>query len=334
MESTEAKCYIFHDDDLSRMDDEIVAALKEEFEYTLGKDFLFEFYMHEDEFYDVLSIIDAHNAPALIQVGLRDKSAVRDFLLRHDLHHLIHNNAEAVETAQRSNVTIEDYMELYSAARWSHRHAYDDLIRGLETYKELVDYRFCRKTLLPLIVRGLLTYEDVEKIGYRTLERSSNRTMIVSALMALRDKERVVEVTAEHIKRALEDGLVTEAEGLDDLQRLTAKVDGRLHLLVTFGGEASLKFQCPAAVYHTIQQQWRAYHKRIELDFAMFIDEMSAMMVTSSAMPAVAEMELLFEAGVESAFAAEKIKNDPDWTVNRIIALHAGAASALTGGWL
>lgn len=313
--------YRFYDCEATRMDPELMSALEEVFEYTVGPGYSFEFHISNEEFYDVLSVVDAHNAPVLAQLNFRSAKDVVRFLRRNDLGYLVRNNAEKVETALRLDVPVGSYILIYSAA-YGKNQSNAAIIKGLETYAKLDKKPFCRSQILPLLASGHLRYEDVEFIGYDLLEQNREFHEVVSLLGILKSREGMGRsFTREDIKKVLE-------EGTDTFKK------ARLSLIMNYGGTDALKIRAAHRISGIVNSEQKYNHRTIGIRFAMFLDDVITGTGDEKGI-GIDDLRTLYRAGVEASSVVQQfLDENEEWNVNRIIALHEGAANALTDGWL
>jgi hypothetical protein len=313
--------YMFHDCETSRPSDELLEAIEDRFEYTIGPGYLFEFNIHTEEFYDILSVVDAYNAPILAQLGFRNSEEVIKFLRRYNLSYLIINNAEKTATAQRLKVPAGVYIDYYMAA-FRKRDSNAEITKGLETYSQLDKKPYCRKIILPLIVSGALRYSDAEAIGYGMLEDNREVHSLASALSLLPLKGGDGrDYTAEDIKRVL-------SGKVDQLK------EARLRLLMAFGADTAFRVENPQYVSSTIINEEKYHGRRVSPKLALYMDTLHAAMGSPSTPAPIMMIRELYAAKVDAEFAGTCMKENDGVKVTRIIALHEGAASALTEGWL
>lgn len=317
-EGIDLPVFRFYDCETSRPSDELTEAIAEYFEYTIGPGYVFEFAIAEDNFYDILSVVDAYNAPILAQLDFRSSSEVTSFLRRQGLSYLIVNNSEKTATAQRLKVPAGVYMDFYMAAHRK-RNSHAEITKGLETYAQLDGKPYCRRILLPLMVAGNVRYEDVEVIGYSVLEHNREVPSLSSAL-SIMGMEHERDYTAADVTRVLKE----KTEKLKE---------ARLQLLIRLGAEAGFQINDPLYVSELIDLEERRYQRRVSPPFALYLDAVHTAKGSGTPAPVLFVKEL-YLAKVDPELVAKCLKENPECSVTRIIALHEGSANALTEGWL
>lgn len=320
-EPLDVPVFRFHDCDTSRPSPELLEAIDDYFEYTIGPGYVFEFSITEEEFYDILSVVDAYNAPILAQLGFRASREVVEFLRRHNLQYLIINNADKTATALRLGVPAGMYMDCYMAA-FRKRDANREIIKGLETYAMLDKKPYCRRILLPLMVSGTVRYSDAEAVGYDFLERNREVTGLSSALSLLPLKDGAGrEYTAADIRRALG-------------EKTTKLKESRLRLLMQFGADTAFKVKHVLYASSLFGRAYEAAGLRISPKLMLYVDTVYSVMGCPANPSPVLMLRDLYAAGVDAEFAGQQLKENPDVSLTRIIALYEGSAHALTDGWL
>jgi len=317
----------FHDCDDTRVDPDIAYALEESFEYTIGPGYSFEFQMEEKDFYAVLSVIDAHNAPALIELGMRTPEEVLGFLRRHSLNHLIRNNTVLTETAMRLELPIEAYFDLYGAG---HRRgdAYARITKGMEKFAEMGKKRYCRSTLLALMVSDMVNYEDAEQVGYSLIEEYSKIPEVAAGLIRLKAHDDE-DYTAADIRRVL-------TEGTTHL-----RTEARMKLLLMFGAETAFLINATEEIHQICSYEEMCGRDKISSSLALFMDTIikeTTLLAAESGMtapllPPVSTMKRMHSAGVDPVWVSSHLMGD-EWDENHIMALHEGITQPLTDGWL
>lgn len=333
----------FFDCDSTRVDPDIADALENEFEYTMGPGFSFEFNMEEKEFYAVLSVIDSWNAPALIEMGMPTPESVVRFLQMHDLTHVIRDNLALTEKAKKLGVPVGVYIDIYATA---HRmdNAYARTIKGLEKYAELKGKRYCRATLLPLMVSGTVSYEDAEVVGYEEIEENSNIPEVVSALITLNPVEdRLGErgLFAVDALKETREKRFTAADVHRALSEMEAFRASRMKLLVSFGAVSAFEIRNPFHVSKLCSREEIIGRDKVDERLALFIDAIitettrvaTETRVDTPELPSIYVLKRLHGAGVDPVFAAPHFVGN-DWDENHIMALHDGVTQPLTDGWL
>lgn len=326
--------YRFYDSDAVRPDPDLADVLADEFEYIMGRGFFFEFSMETKSFYSVLSVVDAWNAPVLIEMGMTTPDSITTFLQRSGLHHLIQDNYAFTAAAERFSVPAGIYIDIYSAAHAS-TNPRSSILKGVEKYNELQGKKYCLRTLLPLMVCGTISYEDAEEIGYEVIEENSSISEITVALMKVNEDAdslftvhtKDVGFNVSDIKRAL--------------SGLQASRASRLKLLMTYGAETTFAINNAIHISKLCSRETIIGRNDLEAEFLLFIDaiitetnRLATEMNTSA--PELAPFTVLrrmLKEGVDPQWVSKYFMGD-EWDENHIMALHAGIAQPITSGWL
>jgi hypothetical protein len=80
---------------------ELLDVFEKEFSRTVSEHDVLEINVSDYDFYSMFKVVDAQNAPLLIEHGLPDGDAAVEFLNRHHLSHLIRDNRKTVAKAKR-----------------------------------------------------------------------------------------------------------------------------------------------------------------------------------------------------------------------------------------
>jgi hypothetical protein len=285
----------------------------------------------DHDFYDMVRVIQPYNFPVLAMEGLRTGHQVLNLLYDLGLHSLIYRSDKKVEVAQELGISPIDYTEICSAA---HPHTSDEeVIRALRLYATLGTDRNDRGVpeIIFKILQGNIRYADAEHIGFsRFMIYNDYRTPLFEALHKMRYAGTYTRDDVMSVFSARPDATARDMVKEQLATKINKSRGARLELLPIAGGAAALTVRYPVVIRDLNRDLG---HKIAGAETVTYIDSLLAVLDGErSKLPPLKDINLYREHGVDPELVVREREAGSDST--RIMALHEGTHSAMTGGWL
>lgn len=285
------------------------------------------------QFFEGVTVIDPHNFPTLAAEGIIHPHDVSNFLFDSELGNLYRNNRKTVEAALHLNLTPFEYTELYATYHTS-LSTNEKFIQAMELQAKVRTPRAEVPMIVHEILRGSVNYADAESIGFsRCTARGTASYTLSNALVEVR--RRKTNFTLENIRAAYEKAPVDkQAHTEDDTLWASRSISSRLNIMMATDGATGLKVKYPIFVDNVMGTNHEIYTKGDNLkNVLVYIDKLfAATNGTKKLMPKLNDIAIFQEFNVDPVMVIREYTKGSD--VPRIMAIHEGAAPALTDGWL
>lgn len=290
-------------------------------------------HMTDAQFFEGVTAIDPHNFPTLAAEGIIHPDDVSGFLFDSGIGNLVRNNRKTTEVAQHLNLTPAEYTDLYSTYNTS--FASDEkFIQALELQARVRTSRAEVPAIVHEILRGNVKYEDAESIGFnRCAARGPAPYALSMALVEIR--RRKASFTLEHIRSAYEEASVdAQPHTEEDASWESRSIAARLDIMMETDGATALKVKYPIFVNKALGTNHEIYAKGDNLkNVLIYVDQLfAATNCTKELMPKLRDIAVFQEFNVDPVMVIREYTKRAD--VPHIMAIHEGAAPALTDGWL
>lgn len=286
------------------------------------------------DFYNMVRVIQPFNFPALAMEGLRTGHDTMNFLFDMGLHSLIYRNDKQVEAAKELDISPADYTDICSVAHSAHATE-DEIIRALRLHAKLGTAGHGVPEVIYKILLGHIRYEDAEHIGFdRLVRHTPYRQPLFEALVSHKwrhnttyDRNDIVAVFS-----ARPDATARNLTKEPLAEKINKSRAARLELLPIAGADAALSVRYPLVIMEMIRRKEDTAHFK-EAGTVAYIDSLlAAVNGERGKLPPMKDIKLFAEHGVEPELVVRERETGSDTL--RIMALHEGAHSAMTGGWL
>jgi hypothetical protein len=278
----------------------------------------YRFSVTDEEFFSVLSVVDAKNALLLLSNGMTSSEQVTEFLENKGMHHLIRDNKKLSEAALESGMNPLHLMELMGFMRTTDSAS----VNAVRTYalekSETPDLWFY-SSLAQSVMMGDARYEDIKIIGPALVRRHFDLENLSSRLSDLASSKTSLGYDASHLLRAIErrmeSGMSTEIG------------DALLTLMAHFGGDEALKLKNPVQLRHAV---YSAATREEAIACFPYADEVFEMLPDAEV--SFTSLVTMRGNGIPVSTVVDGLKIGRN--ASQIIAMHAGVEAALTDGWL
>jgi hypothetical protein len=278
----------------------------------------YRFSVTDEEFFSVLSVVDAKNALLLLSNGMTSSEQVTEFLENKGMHHLIRDNKKLSEAALESGMNPLHLMELMGFMRTTDSAS----VNAVRTYalekSETPDLWFY-SSLAQSVMMGDARYEDIKIIGPALVRRHFDLENLSSRLSDLASSKTSLGYDASHLLRAIErrmeSGMSTEIG------------DALLTLMAHFGGDEALKLKNPVQLRHAV---YSAATKEEAIACFPYADEVFEMLPDAEV--SFTSLVTMKGNGIPVSTVVDGLSAGRN--ASQIIAMHAGVEAALTDGWL
>lgn len=314
-------------------DSDLLEVFEREMSRTVSERDVLEVNVSDHDFYSVFKVVDAQNAPLLIESGLPDGNAVVEFLHRYHLTHLIRDNRRLVAKAKRRRLSPGVFYDIYTTAN-RNRCSTDEALSAIDLYAECRSLPFVRRHLVPLIIEKSVQYGDAKTVGFKTVESSPNQSLLVAALKAVKTDP---DTSVEHIRTILMTWDSSELDHRSDRyaphsESRNMTESDRFRLLKKVGGEVASGLLNPVYLTRFIEAGMTKDLGRDELiRLYIYVDRVRSGTGRKDEIP-MERITAMMRAGVPAESLGEGIKEG--WSDERIMALNEGIAPPLTDGWL
>lgn len=277
------------------------------------------------EAYDVLRASHGTNAFLLLTAGVRSKEEAIAFYTEHGLECIIEDNDEWVDQALARNIPAQNTLEMAGSYG---SHAYRDN-PGFVDALEANGIRVLRETeqmgyhsIPNLIMRGLVSYDDVKTIGASRLAKAARKTSAIAQLQAIKAGKSSFD--AEALKQII---LKYEREGYPQHRFMDP-----ITMAGYYGADVVLKlrnFKMAADFLSSFQLRQYAEHNRGPV--ITFQDDLFHYSAGRYAFTAD-DVFVLVESGVTVKDTMKGIKEGH--SVLQIAAMAQNVQSSISSGWL
>jgi hypothetical protein len=288
-------------------------------EVSAGRSYRFS--VTDEDFFSVLSIVDAENALLLLSNGVASSEKAKELLKSKELDSLIRDYTKLSEAAVDSGLSPLHFIELMSSMKPNDRLSLNaaDAVRTYALEKSETPDLWYYSSMAQNVLTGDARYEDIKSIGPALLRRHFDLEGLSARLADLAWSNTPLDYDSSHllgaIKRRMKSGMSTEVG------------DSLLTLMAHYGGDEALKLKNPVQLRHAIYSDTTKEEVLASFPYA---DEVFDL---------VPDAEVSFTSLVNMRGNGIPVNDVTDglkagYKASQIIAIHAGVEPALTEGWL
>lgn len=296
------------------------------------------------DFFNMVSVVRPHNFPAIAALGLRTGRDAMGLLYDFGLSSLIYQDAALVEAAKAVGLTPGEYTDIMNAAAYADN---DKIIRAFHLHVKLRTGNGRVPGIVLDTLGGHIRYADAEAIGFeKFINRSGGSNDALNTVArALKWRLSKNAFTVDDIKavysskpdatKAVRYNKMAsgEIEAVPFEKVVGVSRTARLNIMgLTSSAKAALQVRHPVLLEKMIEG--KKYKEILNNDDTIiYMDQLVAAAGDKlSLLPHANEVQSYVEQGVDPDMVIRECALGS--TPQRIMALHHGAHSAVTDGWL
>lgn len=283
----------------------------------------YKFSVTDEEFYSVLSVVDAVDSLLLLSLGVRSAEQAREFAKAKSLPSLIKPYEKLSEAALECGMKPLHFVEMttYMDGDQLASISAPDAVRTYALEKSETPGLGFYNSLSQIVLSGEARYEDIKVIGAALLGRHSDIPNLTYRLSDLARSNSPLKFDATHIRRAIERRMESGME--------VEVATSILTIMSKFGGEEALKLRNPQPISDAIYSFAISNKYGIVSYFPYaddFYDHAVGLTVNFS------QLMMLHDSGVSAQKAAEGF--NAGFTASQIMGMNEGVETAVSSGWL